>query len=307
MNTDLLTFSHSEPQQIKQLLTLASTMKFSPNDFSRVLAGKSVVGLFEKPSLRTRVSLDIGINRLGGHFVYLDSASDQLSGREATGDMAMNLSGWANAIVARVNQHSTLQVLSQHAGIPVINALCDLFHPCQALADFQTMGEVFGALNGLSLVYLGDGNNVAHSLMNVGALLGVNVRVITPEGYSPQVEIVKQAQVLAQQTGCRIEVSHDPDGVNGADVLYTDTWQSMGNDTPLSLLEQYFKPYQLNQTLFEKSGAGHVMHCQPAHRGYEITDELFDSRHALIMQQSENRLYTQNAVLTTLINQGDSI
>ena len=191
-------FSNSSAEQIQALVELAVTIKQSPRDFSHALAGKSVVGIFEKPSLRTRVSFDIGIQKLGGHFLYLDSKKDSLAGREEAKDMASNLSCWADAIVARVYQHSTLEELSEHASVPVINALCDLYHPCQGLADFQTIYEAFGRVKGIKISYVGDGNNVAHSLLIVGAKLGAHLHVVTPDGYAPNPEIVRQAKQFAE-------------------------------------------------------------------------------------------------------------
>ena len=305
MKKDLLQFADYSPETVIKLIELAVTIKRSPGDFNQALEGKSFVGLFEKPSLRTRVSFDIGIQKLGGHFLYLDSHKDNLSGREENKDMAANLSCWTDGIIARVYQHSTLEQLAEHSTVPVINALCDQFRPCQALADFQTVYEQFGRVKGIKLAYIGDGNNVCHSLMIVGAKLGADIVVITPEGRQPSSDVVHKAQQIASNTGASIAVGNDIQLARGADVLYTDTWQSMGDDTPMDVLAEQFKPYQINQQLLGSSGATKVMHCQPAHRDYEITSEVMDSDAAILMQQAENRMYAQCAILITLMeNEG---
>lgn len=302
MKQDLLTFSNWTPEAMHKLLNLALEIKQSPSSYSNVLAGKSVVALFEKPSLRTRVSFDIGINRLGGHMVYLDSQSGKLAGREDAVDMAANLACWADAIVARVFSHSTLEQFSAASKVPVVNALCDKYHPCQALADYLTVFERFGKTQGLTMAYIGDGNNVTHSLLIAGALLGCNQVVVTPEGHECDAEIVAHAKKLAEQTGATIVESYDVSAANGADVIYADTWLSMGDETPLADIKAKFMPYQVNEALMESTGASYVMHCQPAHRDLEITGSLIDSDKSLLMQQAENRMHGQNAILTQLLN-----
>lgn len=297
---DLLHFGTYSPKQVESLLMLAVAIKNNPENYTQALSGKSFVGLFEKPSLRTRVSFDIGIQKLGGHFLYLDSKKDSLAGREDTKDMAANLSCWCDGIVARVFEHSTLEQLAEYASIPVVNALCDIYHPCQGLADFQTVYETFGKVKGINLVYVGDGNNVAHSLLIVGAQLGANVTVITPEGRDVDDKVYAMAAQIAEKTGSLLACGNDLSLAKGADVLYTDTWQSMGDDTPLDELASFFMPYQVNQALMASSGATKVMHCQPAHRDYEITSELMDSDASLLMVQAENRMYAQSAILIEL-------
>ena len=302
MKQDLLTFSNWTPEAMHKLLNLALEIKQSPSSYSNVLAGKSVVALFEKPSLRTRVSFDIGINRLGGHMVYLDSQSGKLAGREDAVDMAANLACWADAIVARVFSHSTLEQFSAASKVPVVNALCDKYHPCQALADYLTVFERFGKTQGLTMAYIGDGNNVTHSVLIAGALLGCNQVVVTPEGHECDAEIVAHAKKLAEQTGATIVESYDVSAANGADVIYADTWLSMGDETPLADIKAKFMPYQVNEALMESTGASYVMHCQPAHRDLEITGSLIDSDKSLLMQQAENRMHGQNAILTQLLS-----
>ncbi|WP_018982531.1 ornithine carbamoyltransferase [Salinimonas chungwhensis] len=301
MKQDLLTFADWTPEAMEQLLTLAQTIKQSPARYANVLKGKSVVALFEKPSLRTRVSFDIGINKLGGHMVYLDSQAGKLAGREDAIDVAANLSCWADAIVARVFSHRTLEQFAQAARVPVINALCDVYHPCQALADYLTIYETFGQVKGMTLAYIGDGNNVTHSLLIAGALLGCHQVVITPADHNVDQAVIKKAQSIAQSTGARITQSDNLSAAKGADILYTDTWLSMGDDTPLATIKEKFMPYQVNEALMQQSGARFVMHCQPAHRDLEITGSLIDSDSALLMTQAENRMHGQNAILTQLL------
>lgn len=301
MKQDLLTFATWQTEQVSALLKLALEIKSQPEQYQNSLAGKSVVALFEKPSLRTRVSFDIGINKLGGHLVYLDSKANSLEGREGMADTAANLACWADAIVARVFKHKTLECFASACQTPVVNALCDLYHPCQAMADFLTLAETFGDVTKVKLAYVGDGNNVSNSLLIVGAHLGAEVVVVTPKGYDVDPEIVKTANDIAKETGAKISVSNDLNDAKGANAIYTDTWLSMGDNTPLNVIKESFMPYQVNAELMENSGATHVMHCQPAHRDLEITSELMDSDKSLLMQQAENRMHAQNAILVYLL------
>lgn len=302
MKQDLLNFLHWTPEQLFPLLELAKQVKQSPVEYQTTLAGKAIVGLFEKPSLRTRLSFDIGINKLGGSFHYLDSKQDKLAGRETTKDTAANIGCWADAIVARVYSHETLQVMAKSTEVPVINALCDLYHPCQAIADYLTITEAFGDVQKPTIAYVGDGNNVAHSLMIVGAILGAKVNVVVPSGFEPNKQVIEQSAVLAKQHGGIIEVTSGIENFTQADVIYTDTWLSMGDDTPLEEIKSQFAPFQLNEDMMQKTGAQFAMHCQPAHRELEITSEVMDSQQSLLMQQAENRMHGQNAILLTLLN-----
>ena len=290
MKKDLLSFTDWSAKDLNALLQLAITIKNNPADYRHALAGKSIVALFEKPSLRTRVSFDIGINKLGGHLVYLDSQSNKLAGREDT-----------NAIVARVFAHSTLEELASAAKVPVINALCDMYHPCQAMADYLTLTERFGDLSKVKLAYIGDGNNVTHSLMIVGVTLGCEVVVITPAGYEVDPAIVKLTEQKAEQNGGKLIISNDVEAANGAHALYTDTWLSMGDDTPLETIKQAFGKYKIDEAMMQSTGAQYVMHCQPAHRDLEISGTLIDSEQSILMQQAENRMHAQNAILVHLL------
>lgn len=301
MKQDLLTFKDWTDVQLQQLLNLAKTIKKNPIGYRKALDGLSIVALFEKPSLRTRVSFDIGINKLGGHMVYLDSQSNRLAGREDVQDMGANLACWADAIVARVFAHNTLEQLAEAAKVPVINALCDLYHPCQALADYLTISEHYADLSKVTLAYIGDGNNVTHSLMLVGVALGCEVIVITPQGHEVDSKIVALAEQRAAQYGGKLTISSDINAANGAQVLYTDTWLSMGDDTPLSDIKETFAGYEITPELMAKTGADYVMHCQPAHRDLEISGSLIDGEQSLLMQQAENRMHGQNALLVELL------
>ncbi|AGH46644.1 ornithine carbamoyltransferase [Paraglaciecola psychrophila] len=301
MKQDLLSFKDWTAVQLHRLLTLAKTIKTNPAGYRTALDGLSIVALFEKPSLRTRVSFDIGINKLGGHLVYLDSQSNKLAGREDVKDMGANLACWADAIVARVFAHSTLEELAKSAKVPVINALCDMYHPCQAIADYLTISEHYDDLSKVKLAYIGDGNNVTHSLMLVGVALGCEVVVITPKGYEVDENIIKLTQARAQQFGGKLTVSTDINAANGSQVLYTDTWLSMGDETPLADIKDTFAGYEINEALMEKTGAEYVLHCQPAHRDLEISGSLIDSDASLLMQQAENRMHGQNAILVHLL------
>ena len=287
--------------QLLSLIELAKTIKKHPNDYAQTLAGKSIAMLFEKPSLRTHVSFDIGIHKLGGHALYLGQQNGKLGERERISDYAKNLSCYADAIVARVFHHSAIEGLAEHASVPVINALCDQYHPCQALADFVTISEHFSSLTDLNLAYVGDGNNVSNSLMLMAATLGVNFTLVCPKGYGPQLEALEKAQALAKQSGSKLVVLEDIEQLTTQDVIYTDTWLSMGSSTQFSEIENVFMPFQVNHQLMAQTGAQKVMHCQPAHLEQEITTALFDSEMALVFEQAENRMWAQNAVLVSLL------
>jgi ornithine carbamoyltransferase len=298
----LLSLQDLTQEQILGLLELAAKIKKTPADYGQTLAGKSVVTLFEKPSLRTRVTFDIGINRLGGHAVYLDQQNGAMGERESVKDFASNITRWADAIVARVFSHKTLQTLREHSSVPIINSLCDLYHPCQGLADFQTISEHYSDLSKVKLAYLGDGNNVTHSLLLGGAILGMEVAAVCPLGSSPDAQVVQKANQLAKAHGGKIVVTNTVEDIKGYDVVYGDTWVSMGDDTPLQSVKDKFMAYQINQNLMQQCGINHVLHCQPAHRELEITSEVMDGPQSLIFDQAENRMHAQNAVLVSLLS-----
>lgn len=301
----LLTTQEFNQDELLALIALGKAMKANPAAYRSSLAGKSVVTLFEKPSLRTRVTFDIGIHRLGGHAVYLDQQNGAMGQRETVKDFAGNLSRWCEGIVARVFDHKTLVELRNHASVPVINSLCNLYHPCQALADFMTIAENYDDLTKVKLAYLGDGNNVAHSLLLTGAILGTDVTIVAPKGNGPDAQIFNEAVILANKSGARLTVTDSIEDIRGFDVAYTDTWVSMGDNTPMDTVKDKFMPYQINQGLLDKTGIRHVLHCQPAHRELEITSDVMDGPASLILDEAENRMHAQNAILHTLINQGD--
>jgi ornithine carbamoyltransferase len=289
--------------QITDLITLAINIKKHPADYSQALAGKSVAMIFEKPSLRTHVSFDMGINKLGGHALYLGQQNGKLGERERVSDYAKNISCYADVIVARVFDNSSIEGLAEHASIPVINALCDIYHPCQALADFVTLQENFADLSKVKLAYVGDGNNVSNSLMFMAAILGVDFTLVCPQGHGPNISLLNKAQSCAEASGSKLVLTSDVGSLGQQDAIYTDTWVSMGDEDASkkpALLEK-FAPYQVNHQMMENSGASIVMHCQPAHLEEEITTELFDSEMSVVFQEAENRMWAQNAVLVTLL------
>lgn len=298
----LLSIKELSQSQLLDILALAKKIKANPADYRRALDGKSVVMLFEKPSLRTRVSFDIGINKLGGHCLYLDQQNGALGKREPVSDFASNLSCWADAIVARTYLHSTIEELAEHGTVPVINALSDLYHPCQALADFLTLSEKFDDVSKVKLAYVGDGNNVAHSLMYGAAILGATMTVVCPEGHFPADQVVAEVKQLAEKNGGQIILTSDIDAMDNQDAIYTDTWISMGDKTPMEEIKAKFMPYQVTQALMDKVGANYFMHCLPAYREVEATAEVVDGEGSLILDQAENRMHAQNAVLVTLLS-----
>lgn len=291
-------------EQTLALIDLAKKIKANPADYSQVLAGKSVAMVFEKPSLRTHVSFDMGINKLGGHALYLGQQNGKLGERERISDYANNLSCYADAIVARVFSNDSIEGLAEHASVPVINALCDLYHPCQALADFVTLSEIYDDITKVKFAYVGDGNNVSNSLMIMAATIGVDFTLICPEGHGPSAEMLAKTESLAAESGSKMVFSTNINDLGQQDAIYTDTWVSMGDEDPskkAALLEK-FAPYQVNHKLMEDAGAKVVMHCQPAHLGEEITTELFDSEMSVVFQEAENRMWAQNAVLVSLFS-----
>lgn len=291
-------------EQTLALIELAKKIKANPTDYSQALAGKSVAMIFEKPSLRTHVSFDMGISKLGGHALYLGQQNGKLGERERISDYANNLSCYADAIVARVFENAAIEGLAQHASVPVVNALCNLYHPCQALADFVTLSENFDDLSKVKLAYVGDGNNVSNSLMLMAATVGVDFTLICPVGHEPTTDMLSKAQSLAEQSGSKMVFSTDINAIGEQDAIYTDTWVSMGDEDPAKKAQVLatFAPYQVNHQLMEKAGASIVMHCQPAHLGEEITTELFDdTTMSVVFQEAENRMWAQNAVLVSLL------
>jgi len=274
---DLLSLGACSSDQVLQVLDVADAFKREPGAHTRALEGTASVLLFEKPSLRTRVSLEVGIARLGGTAVYLDHKDDRVGAREAIKDYALNLERWVDCIVARTYLHGTLEELAEHARIPVINALSDLEHPCQALADLMTLREHRGGLEGTHLAYLGDGNNVCHALLIGCALLGVGITVVGPVGYEPDCGVVELARQRAGISGSSVTVSDDIAAIEGCDAVYCDTWTSMGQGDEAGERLAAFEAYQITEELMAIAGADALfMHCLPAKRGVEVTDAVID-------------------------------
>ncbi|HVB99099.1 MAG TPA: ornithine carbamoyltransferase [Candidatus Dormibacteraeota bacterium] len=291
------------PGQVRDVLRLAAKMKAHPNRYRNALDGRFVALIFEKPSLRTRVTLDVGATSLGAKAVFVDNSLSRLGEREPVRDVAKNLERWVQAIAVRTFSQENVDDLARHAAIPVINALSDRFHPCQALADIFTLEERFGSLAGLKLAFVGDGNNVCHSLLIAGAQTGVAVRIASPSGYEPAREVVRTARRLARETGASIEFFDSPEeAVTDAQAVYTDTWTSMGQERESTVREKMFAPYQVNRRLFDQAAPDAVfLHCLPAHRGREVTEDVIDSPQSIIYEQAENRLHITKAILATLV------
>ena len=300
---DLISTRDLGPQGVEAVLHLADLMKARPSVFSRALAGKQMVMFFEKPSLRTRLTFESGMVGLGGTAMFVDQSQSRLDAREKLSDIAHNLERWVDVIVLRTFSQETISGMARHASIPVINALSDLEHPCQALADYFTLTERFGDLKDITLAYVGDGNNVAHSLLLTCACLGSSIRVATPKGYSCNPQMVADARKIAKQTGAQIEILTDPHAaVAGVDAVYTDAWASMGQEQEAKERAQIFPPYQVNRQLMKEAAPHAVfMHCLPAHRGEEVTDEVMDSENSVIYEQAENRLHVQKSILYLLL------
>jgi ornithine carbamoyltransferase len=271
-------------------------------EFKELLKGRTLAMIFEKASTRTRVSFEVAMTQLGGHALYLSPKDMQLGRGETIADTARTLSRYVDAIMIRAYRHEDVVELARHASVPVINGLTDLEHPCQAASDFFTMREIKGTLNGVKLAYVGDGNNVCHSLLLGSALLGVNFVCATPRGYEPEPGIVQQAISLAQESGAKIEILNDPaEAVRGADFIYTDVWVSMGQENEAEQRMRAFRGYQVNSELLKHAPEAKVMHCLPAKRGYEITNEVIDGEASIVWEQAENRLHVQKAILVKLM------
>jgi ornithine carbamoyltransferase len=306
--TDFVTIRDFAPRQIAHLLELAGLIKAAPQCYSKSLQGKSLAMIFEKPSLRTRITFDIGMYQLGGHAVYLSPAEIQLGKRESVYDVAKNLERMADAIMIRTFAHEIAEQMAQHASIPVINGLTDYSHPCQAIADYLTILEIKGQIRGLKIAYIGDGNNVAHSLMFCGAQLGAHVAIASPPGYEPKEDACKWARARSAHTRGTCLVTNDPwQAAHDADVIYTDTWISMGAENEAEKRRQLFREYQVSTRLFAHTKADAIfMHCLPAHRGEEVTADVIDSKRSVVFEQAENRLHAQKAIMLELMSQGAS-
>jgi ornithine carbamoyltransferase len=303
MKRDYINENDWAPADIEALLDLAARIKSRAEDWRTALSGCCLAMIFEKSSTRTRVSFEAGMFQLGGLGVFLSSKDLQLGRGEPISDTARVLSRYADGIMARTYAHSTVEELARAASVPVINGLSDLLHPCQALADFLTIRERFGAARGFPLCYIGDGNNVAHSLLVTGAKLGARVAVVTPRGYAPEARVVEWARAAAQETGGRVLVTTSiEEGTSGARAVYTDVWASMGQEAEAKDRAAKFEAFRVTRRVLQMAEPDAIfLHCLPAHRGEEVTSDVIDSPVSAVFDQAENRLHTQKSLLVTLL------
>lgn len=303
MKRDYVNEKDWAPAEIEALLDLAAAVKREPEAYRTALAGKTLAMIFEKSSTRTRVSFEAGMFQLGGLGMFLSSRDLQLGRGEPVSDTARVLSRYCDGIMARTYAHATVEELARHASVPVINGLSDLLHPCQALADFQTIQERFGTAKGFPLCYVGDGNNVAHSLLLTGAKLGARVTVVTPHGFEPRPEVIAWAEAEAKATGAVLRVTNTVDeGLAGARAVYTDVWASMGQEEEAAERAKKFEAYRVTARAFGLAAPDAIfLHCLPAHRGEEVEAAVIDSAASAVFDQAENRLHAQKALLLTLL------
>jgi ornithine carbamoyltransferase len=303
MPKDFISLADWSPDALREILARAAELKalWRKSERPQTLQGRSLAMFFEKPSLRTHVTFEAGMTQLGGHAILLRPEQVGIGTRESPADVAANLSRWVDAIVARTFSHHLVEELAAVASIPVVNGLTDLLHPCQVMADFQTVAER-GSLDDAVIAYVGDGNNMANSLMLGVAVLGLTLRLATPESHRPAVRLRKRAQELAAASGARISWTVNPhEAVRGADFVYTDVWTSMGQEDEQALRRRIFESYRIDRKLLAGAPDAWVMHCLPAHRGEEITDEVLDGPRSIVFDQAENRLHAQKAILERLL------
>jgi ornithine carbamoyltransferase len=300
---DFVNLADLSRKEFLALLDLAADIKVHPGRYRDLLSGCGLAMIFEKPSLRTRVTFDVAMQEMGGHAVFLDFTESPLGEREDIVDVARNLERWMDAIVARTFEHASIELLARSCSVPVINGLSDASHPCQAVADFLTLRETFDEFPRIKLAYVGDGNNTLHSLLEAGAHAGIAMSVATPPGYEPDAAVVARAQGLARRSGAKLSLGHSvAAALRGAHAVYTDTWASMGQEAEQTRRARDFAGYQVNEALMARARPGaRFLHCLPAHRGQEVTAGVIDSPASLVYQQAENRLHAQKAVLAALI------
>jgi ornithine carbamoyltransferase len=308
MKKDFIAVADYSPKDLQAMLDLAVSLKkerAEKGENEPLLKGKTLAMIFQKPSLRTRVSFDMAMRQLGGDALYLSPAEIGLGQRESIADVARVLAGYVDALMARVFEHEHVLELARWSSVPVINGLSDYNHPCQAMADVLTIYEHYGKLQGLNVSFIGDGNNVAVSLLHACAKLGANFTQASPEGYDLSPRAVEIGRQFAAQSGSQIRLIRDPhEAAHGADVIYTDTWTSMGQEAESKKREQVFPPYQVNTALVAEANPDViVMHCLPAHRGQEITDEVADGPHSALFPQAHNRMHAQKAILVWLLGE----
>ncbi|MDD5291568.1 MAG: ornithine carbamoyltransferase [Candidatus Omnitrophica bacterium] len=303
MKKDFIAVKDLSAQEIESIFSLAKELKKDRLKYGDALKGKSVALIFQKPSNRTRVSFEVGVFQLGGHTIYLKPEDISLGVRESIKDVAKTLSRYLDAIVVRTFAHDIVLELAKYSSIPVINGLSDLLHPCQALSDVFTIKEKVAKLNNVTLTYVGDGNNVCHSLLYTAVKIGMNMRIATPKRYVPNKEVLASALDIAKKTGSKISLFNDPEeAVKDSDVVYTDVWASMGKEKEVWKRKMIFGKYQINKKLLSLAKPSVlVMHCLPAHRGQEITDDVMDSPNSIVFDQAENRLHVQKAILLMLL------
>jgi ornithine carbamoyltransferase len=299
---DFITLENLSGEEILDLMALTDKVKKGKVHTKDILKEKTIGLVFQKPSNRTRVSFEVGIIQLGGHCLYLGPEEINLGVRESTADVSKTLSRYLDGIVARTHTHQDILDLTKHATVPIINGLTDLFHPCQALTDLYSIQEKFVQTKGLTLAYVGDGNNVCHSLMLGCAKIGIHMNIAVPKGYEPQDPIVNTAKTCAKGTGAKITISHSPQkAVEDANVIYADVWVSMGQEEEADRRLDDFARFQINTDLTKLARSDYIfMHCLPAHRGQEVTEEIIDGKHSIVFDQAENRLHTQKAVMISL-------
>jgi ornithine carbamoyltransferase len=303
MARNFLSIDDLQSEELREILDLSAAVKADPGRYAKGLQGKAVAMIFEKPSTRTRVSFEVAVAGLGAHPLVLSSTELQLGRGETIEDTGRVLSRYTDGVVLRTFGQERLEALASNSTVPVVNALSDFEHPCQCLADLLTVRERRGELRGLTLTFIGDGNNVAHSLLLGGAMSEMNVRVATPVGFEPIPQVVQRAKEIAAESGCTVEITNDPvAAATGADVLYTDVWASMGQEAEAGERTLVFRQYRIDHAAVDRAAADVVvLHCLPAHRGQEITDEVIDGPHSAVWDQAENRLHTAKALLLWLL------
>ncbi len=302
MKRDLMSLHDLSSDEILHILDLTQKIKNDKTMGKAILKDQSIGLVFQKPSNRTRVSFEVGVTQLGGHCLYLGPDEINLGVRESTADVSKTLSRYLNGIVARTHTHQDIEDLCRYSSVPVINGLSDLYHPCQALTDLFSIKEKFEQIKGLTFAYIGDGNNVCHSLLIGCAKVGIHINVATPKGYEPDEDVIETAKTYAEQSGVSIDLSNSPEeAVGQADVIYTDVWVSMGQEKESEKRLADFDNFQINEKLMQLANNKHIfMHCLPAHRGQEVTAEVIDGPNSIVFDQAENRLHTQKAVLMFL-------
>ncbi|MBK6795795.1 MAG: ornithine carbamoyltransferase [Acidobacteria bacterium] len=307
---DLISIYDLTSKEVQKIFSTAASLKADPMKYAHSLDGCSVALIFEKPSLRTRVTFDLGATQMGASCVFLDHQGVRLGERESVKDMALNLERWVDLIVARTYSHETVIEFAAHASVPVINGLSEFSHPCQGLTDYFTLTEKVGPdLKGFKIAYVGDGNNTCHSLIFCAAKIGAHIRVGTPKGYEPDSEVLKLARKDARKTGAKIEVVNDPfEAVDGAQAVYTDVWASMGFEAETERRREIFSSFRVTRKLMNSAARGaFFMHCLPAHRGDEVDANVIDSRNSIVYDQAENRLHTQKSIMLLLVESNRAI